>query len=194
MPALRQHGIIDSDIHSSTPDLDLDHLPMRPREILQWIRDNTGICPWKPKASFPQITNFVVIDDRDLLSELYGRALTGHFVKTEGNIGLTLREAQKCVSILNGLSNAACLTTWALSHWDIFEEFENVVYVPVGMHSLKIVDNRKEQGKSRMPLHYLQTHVLDNILSFLSTLDLTNVCRLSRKFNSGQQKIKLKNL
>jgi len=184
-PALRQYGIIEKDVHSSTPDLDLDHLPMRPREILQWIRDNTRICPWKEKQDddLPAISNFVIIDDRDLLSELYGQALSGRFVKTEGNIGLTLREAQKAIAILNGYSEAACLTTWALSHWGVFEEFDNVIYVPIGLHSLRIVDNRKTPGKPCMPLHYFQQNVLDTIVSFLSNSDRSAVCQLSRKWN-----------
>jgi len=57
LPKLIEHGIIKTDVFSSTPDLDLDHLPLRPREILQWIRDSTSICPWQKIESFPEFLN-----------------------------------------------------------------------------------------------------------------------------------------
>ncbi len=69
----------------------LDKTPIlncrREDEIAAWLKNN------------PQITNFVVLDDRFLDSEL----IRGHFVKTSGySRGLDEISVQKAIEILNG--------------------------------------------------------------------------------------------
>eukprot|EP00456_Euglypha_rotunda_P055008 TRINITY_DN4460_c0_g2_i2.p1 TRINITY_DN4460_c0_g2~~TRINITY_DN4460_c0_g2_i2.p1 ORF type:complete len:159 (-),score=5.10 TRINITY_DN4460_c0_g2_i2:544-975(-) len=76
LPKLRDYGVIEKDVFGMTPDLDLDHLPMRPREILQWIRDHTSVCPWKPQHA-THVTQFVVLDDRSIVTEHYGHTFRG---------------------------------------------------------------------------------------------------------------------
>jgi len=37
----------------------------------------------------------VVVDDRNLVKELYGQSLQGQFVQTNGQVGLTIEIAKK---------------------------------------------------------------------------------------------------
>lgn len=65
-------------------------------QILNCSRENE-IAAWL--KSKPQVTNFVVIDDRFLDSEL----IRGHFVKTSGySKGLDEVSVNKAIEILNG--------------------------------------------------------------------------------------------
>ena len=62
---------------------------IRPTEITDWL-----------KASGRGVTGWVAIDDRDLLNELGGAALSGHFVRTNPSTGLTSRLADRAVQLL----------------------------------------------------------------------------------------------
>lgn len=80
----------------------IDHTPcmdpavmQRPVEILTWTEN------FKKRLEFVQITHWVAIDDRPLLSERQGNHLRGHFVKTKRWEGLTDAKAAECISILN---------------------------------------------------------------------------------------------
>ena len=74
----------------STPLLD-EHLPVRPQEIVRWLRRHgAGVDGW------------VVLDDRDLLSEMGGAKLTNCFVKTCPRAGLTASAADEAIRILGG--------------------------------------------------------------------------------------------
>jgi len=168
LPKLREHGIIDDELLGMTPDLDLDHLPMRPREILQWIRDSTSVCPWsKSSQTLPTVCQFVVLDDRNLVSEPYGHSLHGRFVQTNGQIGLTKEIAERVVKVFSQQPKITCLSTWALNHWKIFDEFDNTTYEPVGPYAIRIVDTRSAPGPATFPLHFMKTQILYNILSYL---------------------------
>jgi len=183
MPKLVEHGIIEKDVFSSTPDLDLDHLPLRPREILQWIRDSTSICPWLKNRELPQVHQFVVIDDRNLVRELYGQSLQGQFVQTNGQVGLTMEIATKVIKLLNQPVELTSLPTWALNHWPVFHEFENVNYVqcPVGF---RVIDNRVCQVKVYTPLDCFPSSVLNRIVQFLTISEMASVSVTSRKFST----------
>ena len=74
----------------STPLLD-EHLPVRPQEIVRWLRRyGAGVDGW------------VVLDDRDLLSEMGGAKLANCFVKTCPRAGLTASAADEAIRILGG--------------------------------------------------------------------------------------------
>ena len=74
----------------STPLLD-EHAPVRPQEICRWLRRHSGgVCKW------------VVLDDRDLLLEVGGSMLQGHFVHTSPSEGLTRSAADLAIEILGG--------------------------------------------------------------------------------------------
>jgi len=182
MPKLIEHGIIEKDVFSSTPDLDLDHLPLRPREILQWIRDNTSICPWQKNKELPQVLQFVVIDDRNLVKELYGQSLHGKFVQTNGQIGLTMEIAKKVIKLLNQPAQVTSTSTWALNHWPVFYEFENVSYVQMTV-GIRVVDNRQCQTKVYTPLDCFPSDVLQRITGFLGIPELATLAVVSPKFN-----------
>jgi len=182
LPKLIEHGIIEKDVFSSTPDLDLDHLPLRPREILQWLRDTTSICPWQKNRELPYIRQFVVIDDRNLVKELYGHSLHGQFVQTNGQTGLTAEVAKKVIKLLNQPVELTSLSTWALNHWPVFHEFESVCYVqcPVGF---RVIDNRVCQEKASTPLDCFPTNVLNRVVQFLTLPEMASVSITSHKFN-----------
>ena len=50
--------------------------PQRPLEILEWISNYNSCCQ---SLERPAVTGFAVLDDRDLLHELGGEQLQGHF-------------------------------------------------------------------------------------------------------------------
>jgi len=183
IPKLIQHGIIKNDVFSSTPDLDLDHLPLRPREILQWIRDNTTICPWQKNRDLPSVHHFAIIDDRNLINELYGHALRSQFVQTNGQVGLTMEIAKKVIKLLNHPVEITSTSTWALNYWSVFYEFENVSYVqcPIGF---RVVDNRVCQERAFTPLDYFPLHIVTRIVQFLTRSEIASISITSRKFAS----------
>jgi len=183
MPKLIEHGIIEKDVFSSTPDLDLDHLPLRPREILQWIRDNTSICPWQRNKELPQVHQFVVVDDRNLVKELYGQSLHGQFVQTNGQVGLTMEIAKKVIKLLNQPLHVTSTSVWALNHWPVFQEFENVSYVQ-SLLGIRVVDNRVSPTKLCTPFDCFPLPVLHRVIQFLSISDLTSISMTSHKFNT----------
>jgi len=182
MPKLIEHGIIEKDVFASTPDLDLDHLPLRPREILQWIRDSTSICPWQKNRELPQVHQFVVIDDRNLVKELYGHSLHSQFVQTNGQVGLTMGIAKKVIKLLNQPVELSSTSTWAVNHWPVFYEFENVSYVqcPLGY---RVIDNRVCQEKVYTPLCCFPSSVLNRIVQFLTIPEMASVSVTSHKFS-----------
>jgi hypothetical protein len=181
MPKLIEHGIVEKDVFGSTPDLDLDHLPLRPREILQWIRDNTGICPWQKNKELPQVLQFVVLDDRNLVKELYGQSLQGKFVQTNGQIGLTMEIAKKVIDLLNQPPRITSTSTWALNHWSVFQEFENVSYVQSVM-GIRVIDNRTCQTK--LSFDCFPTGVLHRVIQFLGLSDMASISLASQKLNA----------
>jgi len=182
LPKLIEHGIIKTDVFSSTPDLDLDHLPLRPREILQWIRDSTSICPWQNNRELPRVSQFVIIDDRNLVKELYGHSLQSHFVQTNGQVGLTLEIAKKVIKLFNQRIELASTSTWALTHWQVFHEFENVTYVQCPM-GFRVIDHRVCQDKVYTPLDYFPSDVVHRILQFLSNPEISAISVASHKFS-----------
>jgi len=66
--------------------------PCRPQEITEWLRRHRAEA-----ASYP----WVALDDRNLLSELGGRELEGHFVQTYFSTGLTPTLAEQAITILS---------------------------------------------------------------------------------------------
>jgi len=62
--------------------------PIRPQEITSWLMKSTRVSSW------------VAIDDRDLLHEMGGANLQGHFVRTHPATGLTSILADKAIRIL----------------------------------------------------------------------------------------------
>jgi len=66
--------------------------PCRPQEIVEWLRqyrEGGSTIAW------------VAVDDRDLLTELGGAELRGHFVQTNFCTGLTHSLADECIGILS---------------------------------------------------------------------------------------------
>jgi len=76
------------DCIGATPMRAMFH-PVRPLEITAWLARSTH-----------SITDWVAIDDRDLLHENGGAALQGHFVRTHPASGLTSALADKAIKIL----------------------------------------------------------------------------------------------
>ena len=70
--------------------------PERPLEIVEWL---TAYNEHARELQRPAVTNFVAVDDRNLLSERGGAQLRGHFVRTDVNIGLTATSVERIVEI-----------------------------------------------------------------------------------------------
>ena len=62
--------------------------PIRPQEITAWMSKSSRVGSW------------VAIDDRDLVREIGGAALQGHFVRTHPASGLTAPLADRAIRIL----------------------------------------------------------------------------------------------
>jgi len=84
---------LDMECVGATPQRATMFQPVRPQEITEWLR-----------CTSHSVSTWVAIDDRDLVHELGGAALHGHFVKTNPNTGLTARLADRCISILAPLA------------------------------------------------------------------------------------------
>jgi len=125
----------------------------------------------------------VVIDDRNLVKELYGQSLHGQFVQTNGQVGLTMEIAKKVIKLLNQPVQVTSISTWALTHWPVFQEFENVSYVQ-SLVGIRVVDNRVCQAKRCTPLDCFPSAVLHRIVQFLSISDTASVSTTSHKLNS----------
>jgi len=69
--------------------------PIRPKEIWGWLEAYQND---KGKV----VSQWVAIDDRELLMEQGGENLRGHFVQTNFATGLTERSAERVVAVLNG--------------------------------------------------------------------------------------------
>jgi len=69
----------------------------RPAEILKWIHTYDMRAK---KENLEPVTHFVAIDDRDLLTEVGGQYMRGHFVKTKLRIGLNRERAEAAVQAL----------------------------------------------------------------------------------------------
>ena len=69
--------------------------PVRPKEIWGWLQ---SYQTEKQK----RVTQWVAIDDRELLMEQGGENLRGHFVNTNFATGLNDRCAERLVQVLNG--------------------------------------------------------------------------------------------
>ena len=70
----------------------------RPIEIIEWIEAFNRSADGLKR---PRVTNFVAIDDRDLLAEQGGSQLMGHFVRTDAKVGLTAGDVEHVVKILS---------------------------------------------------------------------------------------------
>ena len=70
--------------------------PIRPQEIAGWLDAYTG--GERPR----KVSQWVAVDDRELLSEFGGDRLKGHFVNTSFASGLTDKAAERMVAVLNG--------------------------------------------------------------------------------------------
>ncbi len=74
--------------------------PIRPQEITAWMSKSSRVGAW------------VAIDDRDLVREIGGAALQGHFVRTHPASGLTAPLADRAIRILqNRILNIHCKGT-----------------------------------------------------------------------------------
>ena len=67
--------------------------PCRPLEISLWL------AQYRPGHTPPP---WVAIDDRDLLTEVGGSEMEGHFVQTAFSTGLTSKLAEQIISLLKG--------------------------------------------------------------------------------------------
>ena len=88
---------LDMEVIGATPMRPMFQ-PIRPQEITEWLhanRDKFGITQW------------VAIDDRDLLNEHGGTELQGHMVRTHPNTGLTKRLGDVAIEILGGQASLA---------------------------------------------------------------------------------------
>ena len=68
--------------------------PIRPQEITGWLD------AFIEKGR--EVTEWVAVDDRELIGEIGGDRLRGHFVNTSFASGLTDRAADRMVAVLNG--------------------------------------------------------------------------------------------
>jgi hypothetical protein len=68
--------------------------PVRPQEITGWL--DAYVEKKNP------VSQWVAVDDRELISELGGERLKGHFVNTSFASGLTDRAAERMIAVLNG--------------------------------------------------------------------------------------------
>jgi len=136
----------------------------------------------KKNKELPQVLQFAVIDDRNLVKELYGQSLHGKFVQTNGQIGLTMEIAKKVIKLLNQPAQVTSTSTWALNHWPVFYEFENVSYVQMTV-GIRVVDNRQCQTKVYTPLDCFPSDVLQRITGFLGIPELATLAVVSPKFN-----------
>ena len=75
--------------------------PERPLEIAEWLQAYNASAR---ELDRPPVTNFVAIDDRDLLSERGGNLLQGHFVRTNVDAGLTAVEAERVVQLFGDVA------------------------------------------------------------------------------------------
>jgi hypothetical protein len=125
----------------------------------------------------------VVIDDRNLVKELYGQSLHGQFVQTNGQIGLTMEIAKKVIKLLNQPAHLTSTSTWALTHWPVFNQFEDVSYVQ-SLVGIRVVDNRVCQEKLHTPLDCFPSLVLSRIVQFLTISEMSSVSCTSHKFNN----------
>ncbi|CAE8586335.1 unnamed protein product [Polarella glacialis] len=92
--ARRELQKVGLDFISFTPCMS-QYIAQRPTEIMTWKRDNAR------NPELENLTHWVAIDDRELLSERHGSFLRGHFVQTHPMQGLTEAAAQECIRILN---------------------------------------------------------------------------------------------
>ena len=69
--------------------------PIRPQEITGWL---DGYLVKHPN----NVSEWVAVDDRELISEIGGDRLKGHFVNTSFASGLTDRVAERMIAVLNG--------------------------------------------------------------------------------------------
>jgi len=117
------------------------------------------------------------------VNELYGHALRSQFVQTNGQVGLTMEIAKRVIELLNQPVEITSTSTWALSHWPVFYEFENVSYVqcPLGF---RVVDNRVCQERPFTPLDYFPLHIVTSIVHFLARSEIVSISITSRKFAS----------
>ena len=68
--------------------------PVRPQEITGWLD------AFLEKGR--EVTEWVAVDDRELIGEMGGDRLKGHFVNTSFASGLTDRAAERMIAVLNG--------------------------------------------------------------------------------------------
>jgi len=87
----------DMEVIGATPQRSM-YTPVRPMEILDWLNAN---------RADKQIGAWIAIDDRNLVNEIGGRPLNGHFVHTHPSSGLTATKADLAIQLLDADSNNA---------------------------------------------------------------------------------------
>ncbi|KAL1499876.1 hypothetical protein AB1Y20_012559 [Prymnesium parvum] len=87
--ACKRHGM---EVIGATPQRPM-YTAVRPMEIVDWLNSFSG------KDS---VTAWVALDDRDLVNEMGGSSLVGHFVRTHPATGLSPRLADAAIQLLEG--------------------------------------------------------------------------------------------
>ena len=95
--------------------------PIRPQEITGWLDGFLG----KPNHA---VSQWVAVDDRELIGEIGGERLKGHFVNTSFASGLSDRVAERMVAVLNGDHDQG-----------------------MGHFAARTVENRRAGGRGRSP-------------------------------------------
>jgi len=91
--------------------------------------------------------------------------------------------AKKVIKLLNQPVEITSTSTWALNHWPVFYEFDQVSYVqcPTGF---RVIDNRTCQERVHTPLDYFPQHILTKIFQFLTIPEIASISVTSRKFTT----------
>jgi len=89
----------DMEVIGATPQRPM-YTPVRPMEIMDWMNAN---------GNKEQISAWVAIDDRDLVNEIGGSPLNGHFIRTHPATGLTTGLADSAIQLL-GMGDAMTLS------------------------------------------------------------------------------------
>ena len=96
---LRYVGV---EVIGSTP-IHVPSKPERPCEIIEWLHAFNEAAS---ELGRPHVTEFVVIDDRDLLSEVAGEQLVGRFIRTPTSTGLSHAHVNQIVELFRVAAEA----------------------------------------------------------------------------------------
>jgi hypothetical protein len=67
--------------------------------LVAW--QDAPLLSWQITSSHGQVISWVALDDRDLVNEIGGKELVGHFVRTHMSSGLNAAKADMAIEILN---------------------------------------------------------------------------------------------